>query len=66
MVSTISSNWIISQTNREKINKLLKYQPVISKVVKSNTIGKFVKLPNELGFGLIHKNKSGYSARGFN
>ena len=69
MVKNLSSNWIISDDNRSKINQLLKikYQPVQSKVVKSpNTIGKFVRLPNEIGFGLIHKNKSGYSKRGFN
>ncbi len=66
MVKTISSNWIISQESRQKINQLLKYQPVKSKVVKSNTIGTFEKLPLELGFKLIHKNPSGYSKRGFN
>ena len=69
MVKTLSSNWIISEDDRSKINQLLKvkYQPVQSKVVKTpNTIGNFVKLPNELGFGLIHKNRSGYSSKGFN
>lgn len=66
MVKTISSNWIISDTNRAKINQLLKYQPVQSKVVKSNTIGTFEKLPLELGWKIIHKNPSGYSKRGFN
>lgn len=50
MVKNLSSNWIISDLDRSKINQLLKYQPV-----KSNTIGKFVKTPIDQGLRIVYK-----------